>query len=172
MVDQGTKETDDDPGTGDRALEEAGSAGWEGVVAKRRTSRYESGRRSSSWIKHEFPAATEAVVGGWRPGRGSRSSGIGSLLLGLPADEGLTYIGRVGTGFTDRQMRALREELGEHRRETNPFVGEVPSDARRDAVWVLPDLVVEVRHQGFTDNGLLRQASFRGIRRDKLPGDP
>ncbi len=158
-------------GPGDRALAEAEEFGWEGIVAKRRDSRYESGQRSRSWLKHKLLTTTDAVVGGWRPGKGGRSGGLGSLLLGLPAETGLTYIGRVGTGFTDKQARALLDELEPLSRKTSPFVAELPSDARRDAKWVLPKLVVEVRHQGFTDDGHMRQPSWRDIRRDKLPGD-
>nr|WP_313314840.1 ATP-dependent DNA ligase [Dietzia maris] len=158
-------------GPGDRALAEAEDAGWEGIVAKRRDSRYESGRRSKAWLKEKLLTTTEAVVGGWRPGKGGRSGSLGSLLLGLPAETGLTYIGRVGTGFSDKQARALLEELEPLTRKTSPFVEQLPADARRDAIWVLPKLVVEVRHQGFTEEGHMRQSSWRDIRRDKLPGD-
>ena len=158
-------------GPGDRALAEAEDAGWEGIVAKRRDSRYESGRRSKAWLKEKLLTTTEAVVGGWKPGKGGRSGSLGSLLLGLPAETGLTYIGRVGTGFTDKQARALLEELEPLKRKTSPFVEQLPADARRDANWVLPKLVVEVRHQGFTEDGHMRQSSWRDIRRDKLPGD-
>ncbi|MGX1597877.1 ATP-dependent DNA ligase [Dietzia maris] len=158
-------------GPGDRALAEAEEFGWEGIVAKRRDSRYESGRRSKAWLKEKLLTTTEAVVGGWRPGKGGRSGSLGSLLLGLPAETGLTYIGRVGTGFSDKQARALLEELEPLTRKTSPFVEQLPADARRDAIWVLPKLVVEVRHQGFTEDGHMRQSSWRDIRRDKLPGD-
>ncbi|MFS4488208.1 ATP-dependent DNA ligase [Dietzia kunjamensis] len=158
-------------GPGDRALAEAEEFGWEGIVAKRRDSRYESGRRSKAWLKEKLLTTTEAVVGGWRPGKGGRSGSLGSLLLGLPAETGLTYIGRVGTGFSDKQARALLEELEPLRRRSSPFVEDLPADARRDAIWVLPKLVVEVRHQGFTEDGHMRQSSWRDIRRDKLPGD-
>lgn len=92
-------------------------------------------------------------------------------MLGLPGETGLTYIGRVGTGFTDKQARALLEELSGLQRRSSPFIEELPRDARRNAVWVLPKLVVEVRHQGFTEDGLMRHASWRDVRRDKLPGD-
>ncbi|GAA3515949.1 ATP-dependent DNA ligase [Dietzia aurantiaca] len=158
-------------GPGDRALAKAEEYGWEGIVAKRRDSKYESGRRSKAWLKQKLLTTTEAVVGGWRPGKGGRSGSLGSLLLGLPAETGLAYIGRVGTGFTDKQARALLDELEPLRRKTSPFVEQLPADARRDAIWVLPKLVVEVRHQGFTDDGHMRQPSWRDIRRDKLPGD-
>ncbi|MFI8696488.1 ATP-dependent DNA ligase [Dietzia maris] len=158
-------------GPGDRALAEAEEYGWEGIVAKRRDSKYESGRRSKAWLKQKLLTTTEAVVGGWRPGKGGRSGSLGSLLLGLPAETGLAYIGRVGTGFTDKQARALLAELTPLERKTSPFVAQLPADARRDAVWVTPKIVVEVRHQGFTDDGNMRQPSWRDIRRDKLPGD-
>lgn len=158
-------------GPGDRALAEAEEFGWEGIVAKRRDSRYESGRRSKAWLKEKLLTTTEAVVGGWKPGKGGRSGSLGSLLLGLPAETGLTYIGRVGTGFSDKQARALLDELEPLTRKTSPFVEQLPADARRDAIWVLPKLVVEVRHQGFTEDGHMRQSSWRDIRRDKLPGD-
>ncbi|WP_295649767.1 ATP-dependent DNA ligase [uncultured Dietzia sp.] len=158
-------------GPGDRALAEAEEFGWEGIVAKRRDSRYESGKRSQAWLKQKLLTTTDAVVGGWRPGKGGLSGGLGSLLLGLPTATGLTYIGRVGTGFTDRQRRAMLDELEPLSRKSSPFVGDLPSDARRDAIWVLPKLVVEVRHQGFTDDGHMRQPTWRDIRRDKLPGD-
>lgn len=158
-------------GPGDRALAEAEEFGWEGIVAKRRDSHYQSGKRAKTWLKEKLLTTTEAVVGGWRPGKGGRSGSLGSLLLGLPAQTGLTYIGRVGTGFSDRQGKALLEELEPLRRKTSPFLEDLPSDARRDAIWVLPKLVVEVRHQGFTEEGVLRQSSWRDIRRDKLPGD-
>ena len=158
-------------GPGHRALAEAEKCGWEGIVAKRRDSKYESGRRSKAWLKQKLLTTTEAVVGGWRPGKGGRSGSLGSLLLGLPAETGLAYIGRVGTGFTDKQARALLDALEPLRRRTSPFVEQLPADARRDAVWVTPKIVVEVRHQGFTDDGNMRQPSWRDIRRDKLPGD-
>lgn len=87
---------------------------------------------------------SDAVVGGWRPGP------LGSLPLGVPAETGLTYIGSVVTGFTDKQARALLDELSGLQRRSSPFMEELPRDARRDAVWVLPKLAVRVRHQGFT----------------------
>src|SRR5690625_4585506 len=114
-------------GPGERALAEAEEFGWEGVVAKRRDSRYESGRRSQAWLKEKLLTTTEAVVGGWRPGKGGRSGSLGSLLLGLPAETGLTYIGRVGTGFTARQARALLDELEPLRRRSSPFVEQLPA---------------------------------------------
>src|SRR5699024_6404796 len=158
-------------GPGDRALARAEDAGWEGVVAKRRDSRYHSGRRSTAWIKEKLLTTTDAVVGGWRPGKGGRSGSLGSLLLGVPAETGLTYIGRVGNGFPDKKREAILDEISRLHRKSSPFVEDLPGEARRDARWVLPELVVEVRHQGFTDGGVMRQPIWRDVRRDKLPGD-
>lgn len=140
--------------------------GLEGVVAKRRDAPYAPGRRSSDWQKLKHERAQEVVVGGWRPGSGRREDGVGSLLLGLPGADGLTYIGRVGTGFSDRDLDDVAVRLRPLARKTSPFV-DVPSADARDASWVSPALVGEVRFAEWTDTGRLRQASWRGWRPDK-----
>ena len=156
--------------TGEEAMELAREHGAEGVVAKRRDSHYRPGRRATTWVKEAFWTTTEVVVGGWRPGR-SGSRGLGSLLVGVPDGERLTYLGRVGSGLTGAVADELAGELEELARKRSPFGDELPRDVASDARWVLPRLVVEVRHHGLTDHGHLRQPSLRGIRRDKLPGD-
>ncbi|OBJ63748.1 ATP-dependent DNA ligase, partial [Mycobacterium asiaticum] len=92
------------PGDGPDAIEYSRKQGWEGVVAKKRDSSYQPGRRSASWIKDKNWNTQEVVIGGWRVGEGGRSSGIGALLLGIPGPDGLEFVGRVGTGFTDREL--------------------------------------------------------------------
>ncbi|MXP21870.1 ATP-dependent DNA ligase [Gordonia sp. HNM0687] len=159
------------PGPGRAALEESRAQGYEGVVAKRRSSTYQQGRRTSQWLKHKNWSDIEVVVGGYRPGRGNRAHTIGSLLLGLPEDTGLRYVGRVGTGFTDAQLRALAEELEPLRIKRSPFVDKLDRPVSSSAVWVLPKIVGEVRFMDWTTTGHLRHPSWRGIRRDKLPGD-
>src|SRR5699024_4158906 len=126
---------------------------------------------STAWIKEKLITTTEAGVGGWRPSKGGRSGSLGSLLLVVPAETGLNYIGRVGTGFADKQRDTILDELSRMHRKSCTFVEDLPGEARRDARWVLPELVVEVRHQGFTDDGVMRQPIWRDVRRDKLPGD-
>ena len=74
------------------------------MIAKKRDSTYQPGRRSSSWIKDKIWKTQEVVIGGWRQGEGGRSSGIGALMLGIPADGGLQFVGRVGTGFTEKEL--------------------------------------------------------------------
>ncbi|GAA1876815.1 ATP-dependent DNA ligase [Williamsia serinedens] len=158
-------------GSGEEAMTHSRDRGWEGVVAKRRDSVYQQGRRSTTWRKQKNWRDIEVVVGGWRPGKGNRSSTIGSLLVGLPEDTGLRYIGRVGTGLTERQLAELTAELEPLRRKTSPFLERLDRPIERDAVWVLPKVVAEVRFMDWTTAGHLRHPSWRGIRRDKLPGD-
>jgi len=143
----------------------------EGVVAKRLSSRYEPGRRSSSWIKVKNIRRQEAVVGGWQPGEGGRSGQIGSLLIGVQAGDGLAYAGHVGTGFTQQTLRMLAGLLGPLRRTTSPFSTPVPPDHARSAVWVEPDVVVEVAYTEWTSAGRLRAPAFKGLRNDKDPAD-
>ncbi|MCF8587378.1 non-homologous end-joining DNA ligase [Gordonia liuliyuniae] len=159
------------PGPGADAAEHARANGWEGIVAKRRASTYQPGRRSPDWRKHKNWNDIEVVIGGYRPGRGGRSGTIGSLLVGLPAETGLRYIGRVGTGFTDADLAALLAELKPLTIGRSPFVGTLDKPVASSATWVLPKLVADVRFMDWTSTGHLRHPSWRGIRRDKLPGD-
>ncbi|MEE4024976.1 ATP-dependent DNA ligase [Gordonia sp. PKS22-38] len=158
-------------GPGRAAVEESREQGYEGVIAKRRTSTYQQGRRTTQWLKHKNWSDIEVVVGGYRPGRGNRANTIGSLLLGLPEETGLRYVGRVGTGFSDAQLRMLAEELESLRINRCPFVDKLDRPVASSAIWVLPKIVGEVRFMDWTTTGHLRHPSWRGIRRDKLPGD-
>lgn len=154
----------------DDALEESRRLGLEGIVVKNPRSAYSGGERSENWLKVKFLQTQEVVIGGMRTGKESRASTFGSLLLGIPDDGCLRYVGRVGTGFSDRALADLRTRLDARRRKTSPFV-EVPDDVARDAVWVRPDLVGEVEFAEFTPDGVLRHARWRGIRSDKRPED-
>ncbi len=158
-------------GPGSVAVATSRERGWEGVVAKRRDSTYQQGRRSKTWLKQKNWSDIEVVIGGWRPGKGGRSNRIGSLLMGLPEETGLRYVGRVGTGFRDSQLEALMTELEPLRRKTSPFLDRLDRKVESDAVWVLPKLVADVRFMDWTTSGHLRHPSWRGVRRDKLPGD-
>ncbi|WP_442971846.1 ATP-dependent DNA ligase [Rhodococcus sp. WMMA185] len=158
-------------GPAQEALDFSRGKGWEGVVAKRRDSVYLPGKRGSSWIKVKNWRTQEVVIGGWRRGRGARSEGIGSLLLGIPDSGGLRYVGRVGTGFTQRDLRELASMLHPLETATSPFIDTLPTADRRDAVWVTPTLVGEVRFMEWTESGRLRHPSWRGLRDDKAPED-
>jgi bifunctional non-homologous end joining protein LigD len=159
------------PGTAAGALSESERRGWEGIVAKRRDSTYEVGRRSTSWIKVKNWRTQEVVIGGWRAGKGSRTGSIGSLLLGIPSENGLHYVGRVGTGFTERQRADLLTLLRPSVVDESPFDEPLPTADRRDATWVAPTVVGEVRFFEWTDGGSLRHPSWRGLREDKTVED-
>ncbi|MEV8220613.1 ATP-dependent DNA ligase [Microbacterium sp. NPDC077391] len=154
------------------ALDASREFGLEGVVAKDPDSRYRPGRRSSSWLKLKRTHAQEVVVVGIRPGQGARRDGIGSLLLAVPSPEsdgGLRYVGRVGTGFTDRMLRDLAVQLEPLRVQTAPL--QVPSPDASDALWVRPELVGEVEFANWSPGGILRHSRWRGLRPDKSPDE-
>jgi bifunctional non-homologous end joining protein LigD len=155
----------------DAAMATSRQLGLEGVVAKRRTSTYSPGKRVRSWVKVKHHLAQEIVIGGWRPGTGTRSHRVGSLLMGIPdGDGGLRYVGRVGTGFSDRELEALGTRLRKLERKTSPFV-ELPSADARDARFVTPSIVGEVEFAEWTRTGKLRQPAWRGLRTDKAPSE-
>ncbi|MGA9871750.1 MAG: ATP-dependent DNA ligase [Rhodococcus sp. (in: high G+C Gram-positive bacteria)] len=158
-------------GTAEDALATSVERGWEGIVAKRLDSVYQPGRRAKTWIKSKNWRTQEVVIGGWRRGRGRRGGGLGSLLVGIPEPDGLRYVGRVGTGFTDRALDALSDRLTPLVTDTSPFAERLPTADRKDAVWVSPTLVGEVRFYEATESGHLRHPSWRGIREDKDPSD-
>ncbi|PZE27292.1 ATP-dependent DNA ligase [Curtobacterium sp. MCBD17_028] len=154
----------------DDAMDESRRRGLEGVVAKRRDSRYSTGRRSDAWVKIKHHATQEVVVGGWKPGTGRRAGGVGSLLLGIPDGDRLRYVGKVGTGFRDRDLDEIEAVLGPLARADPPFA-DVPRADARDARWVDPVRVGEVEFAEWTNGDRLRQPSWRGWRTDKDPGD-
>jgi len=153
----------------DAAMEMSGRYGLEGVVAKDPGSPYRPGARSSSWLKLKHTRTQEVVVVGIRPGQGNRREGIGSLLLAVPDDDGaLRYVGRVGTGFTDRMLSDLRARL-EPLRTGSPGLDGVPAPDASDAEWVRPELVGEVEFANWSPSGILRHSRWRGLRPDKSP---
>jgi bifunctional non-homologous end joining protein LigD len=144
--------------------------GLEGIVAKRLESPYRPGLRSPDWRKIKTFRTQAVVVGGWRPGQGRRAGTIGSLLVGVPDGEGrLVYVGHVGTGFSDQDLRDLQRMLTA--RSTPPFEGTLPREITRDAHWVEPDLVGEVAYAVWTADNRLRHPAWRGIRDDLEPDD-
>jgi DNA ligase D-like protein (predicted ligase)/DNA ligase D-like protein (predicted polymerase)/DNA ligase D-like protein (predicted 3'-phosphoesterase) len=155
------------PGDGEQALEHSRKHQWEGVVAKKRDSTYQPGRRSASWIKDKYWNTQEVVIGGWRAGEGGRSSGIGSLVVGIPDSGGLRFVGRVGTGFTDRDLANLKKTLTPLRTDESPFNARLSTQDAKGVTFVKPTLVGEVRYSEWTSDGRLRQPSWRGLRPDK-----
>ena len=159
-------------GDGAAGMEVSKAQGLEGVVAKRRVSTYLPGRRSRDWIKVKHIRMQEVVVGGWSPGEGRRAGGLGSLLLGVPDDDGrLVYAGHVGTGFSDRVLADLMARLTTLEQQTPPFADEVPRLHAKGARWVRPVMVGEVAFSEWTRDGRMRHPTWRGLRPDKEPGE-
>jgi bifunctional non-homologous end joining protein LigD len=158
-------------GDGAQALEYSAKHGWEGVVAKRRDSSYQPGRRSASWIKDKHWNTQEVVIGGWRAGEGGRTSGIGALLMGIPGPDGLHFAGRVGTGFTERELANLKKTLAPLHTDESPFDASLPGRDAKGVTFVKPTLVGEVRYSEWTPDNRLRQSSWRGLRPDKKPSE-
>jgi bifunctional non-homologous end joining protein LigD len=144
--------------------------GLEGVVCKRRTSRYEPGRRTGAWVKTKHILGQEVLVAGWKPGERRRAGRVGSLLLGVyDAAGALHYVGHVGTGFTDAALDELAALLAPLRRDSPAYDEAVPRDDARGAVWVEPRLVGQVEFTEWTSDGRMRHPSWKGLRDDKDP---
>jgi bifunctional non-homologous end joining protein LigD len=143
-------------------LEHACKLGLEGLIGKETASAYVSGR-SKSWIKLKCRQRQDFVIGGYSAPRGSRT-GFGALLVGLYDQQGgLHFSGKVGTGFDDQLLRTLTRRLAALRRPESPFA-DPPRE--KGVQWVRPSLVAEVAYAERTKDGILRQASFVGLRED------
>jgi len=151
--------------------------GLEGIVAKRRDSTYESGRRSRNWAKVKTRTSDEFVVGGYAAGEGARSHSFGSLLIGRYDEQGeLHYWTHVGSGFTDATLHAVKARLDALEVKQNPFTEKPPKDGHGAPTWVRPELVVEVAYTQLTSDRHLRAPVFLHLREDRDPselvGDP
>ena len=155
-------------GDGAALLEAARSQQLEGIVAKRADSIYEPGKRSRNWLKIKLQRTQELVIGGWVPGEGNRTGHLGALLMGYYDAEGFRFAGKVGTGFSERTLRSLKEMLAPIARDTSPFVDKVPWKLAR---FVEPTLIAEVTYTEWTQGNTLRHPSFKGLRDDKDPKD-
>ena len=164
---------------GEAAYEAAIGFGMEGVMAKRKDSTYEAGKRSKAWMKVKGTLEDEFVVGGFTGGAGGRNSTFGSLLIGQYDDKGkLAYAGNVGTGFDDKMLSKLRKRLEELKTDKSPFDVMTPGSMRfsrptknQPTYWVKPELVVRVKFAEWTNDSHLRAPSFVGMRDDKAPKD-
>lgn len=156
-------------GDADAALAASRELGLEGVMAKRLGSTYRPGVRSDDWLKFPHADTAEVAVIGWRPSTAD-PSGIASLLLAIPGEDGLEYAGRVGTGFSSADRRGILDRLSRSERKTPP-VSDVPAVDQRDARWVTPRSVGEVSFRERTSEGRLRHPVWRGWRPDKSIAD-
>jgi bifunctional non-homologous end joining protein LigD len=153
---------------GPKPWEIACNEGWEGVIAKRRDSRYEH-RRSPHWLKMKCEASQEFVVGGFTDPQGTRV-GLGALLVGYFDAQEFVFAGKVGTGFDTKLLLQLRTRLDATVTATSPFT-KAEGLPRLRVHWVLPEVVVQVAFIEWTSHGKLRHSRFLGLRTDKLARD-
>jgi len=154
--------SEDLKGTAAEVLEQACRLGLEGLIGKEADSVYASGR-SKSWIKLKCRQRQDFVIGGYTPPGGSRA-GFGALLVGLYDAQGrLRFTGKVGTGFDERLLGSLTRRFAKLKRPDPPFV-DPPRE--KGVQWLRPTLVAEVAYTERTNEGILRQASFIGLRED------
>ena len=154
---------------GDALFEVARDRGLEGVVAKRVDSIYKQGRRTRDWLKVKTEHNEEFIVAGYTRGGGRRAGTFGSLVLAVNEGGALRYVGNVGTGFDDAEIRKLLVLLEPLRRDTTPFPVEpkLPRVRKGDVHWVEPQVLVQVRFGEWTHDGHLRHPAYLGIRDDK-----
>jgi ATP-dependent DNA ligase len=152
--------------TGEEPWERACREGWEGVVAKRRTSPYEH-RRSPHWLKMKCEASQELVVGGFTDPQGSRV-GLGALLVGYFDGDDFVFAGKIGTGFDTKLLLDLRARL-DKLEIPRPSFTKGKGLPRLRAHWVKPEIVVQVSFIEWTGHGKLRHPRLRGVRYDKAP---
>lgn len=149
--------------SGEEALERAKKSGWEGIIAKRKTSIYET-RRSKEWLKVKAINEQELIVVGWNPSTHSARE-VGALHLAVMGDDGaLRYAGKVGTGFSAKQRVWWKDELS---KDVVPATLVQDAPRVKVATWVNPRFVVQVSFTEWTADNKLRHPSFLGLREDK-----
>ena len=151
--------------TADAVLTHACELGVEGILSKNGEARYSSGR-SDTWLKLKCTHRQEFVIAGFTLPKDA-GTGLGSLLLGYYDGGKLIHCGRCGTGFTQASARDVRKQLEPLRQAKSSYSGALSHDAKKDAIWVRPELVCEVQFATWTADGSLRHASFQGLRKDK-----
>jgi bifunctional non-homologous end joining protein LigD len=158
-------------GEGVALFEAAAAQGLEGIMAKRRSSRYQPGARSRDWLKVKVTFDADVVIVGWTEGEGRRAGTLGSLVMAVFDGPDLRYVGNVGTGFDRESLEDALHRLRSLEESERPFPADVVRSRPelRGAHWVSPTLVAKVEHRQLTSAGRLRAPSFQGFREDKDP---
>ena len=154
--------------TSDKPWVKACKDGWEGVIAKRRDSKYEH-RRSKAWLKMKCEASQELVVGGWTDPQGSRV-GYGALLVGYYDGDDFVFAGKVGTSQGTAALKEMRAKLEKIEVAKSPFTRAVGLP-RKGTHWVRPKIVVQVQFLEWTGDGKMRHSRLIGVRTDKKARD-
>jgi bifunctional non-homologous end joining protein LigD len=141
--------------------------GLEGVVLKKRNGTYAPGKRNGQWVKVKNFRTQEVVIGGWTDGKGEREGSLGALLLGVMGENGLEYVGKVGTGFSSADRDEMLKTLKPLAQKKTPFIKKLSPMETSLAHFVKPTLVGEVQFAEWTMDGHLRQPAWRGFRPDK-----
>ena len=153
---------------GERPWDDACAQGWEGVIAKRRDAPYEQ-KRSRNWLKMKCELAQEFVVGGFTDPQRSRVA-LGALLVGYFENDDFVFAGKVGTGFDNDMLTALRARFDKIEIAHSPFTKAIGLPRVR-AHWVQPEVVIEVAFMEWTKHGKLRHSRMLRVRDDKSPHD-
>jgi bifunctional non-homologous end joining protein LigD len=152
-------------GDGEVVMVKACELGLEGIISKRADKPYRSGR-SGDWVKSTCHLTDEFVIGGYLDSA-PYDDAVGALALGAYERGRLVYVGRVGTGFTRQTAAQVWQALQPMRTASSPFSGKLETKQRRGVRWVRPELIAQVQYRAWTGDGILRHASFKGLREDK-----